>query len=69
MPKINLIFYIIYAKKRRTIDCTERLKLKLRSLELHYLRFSLINSPLLFFIAKIISGKKQRISQLRTSIC
>lgn len=39
--KISLIFYIIYAKKRRPINCTERHKLKVASLEVHYLRFSL----------------------------
>lgn len=45
-------------KKRRTVNRTERHKLKLRSLEVHYLRFSLNNSPLLFFIAKIILKEK-----------
>lgn len=50
--KISLIFYITYAKKRRPINCTERHKLKVASLEVHYLRFSLTNSPPLFCVAK-----------------
>lgn len=64
--KISLIFYIIYAKKRRPINCTERHKLKVASLEVHYLRFSLTNSPPLFCIAKTISEKKKNNTQTHT---
>lgn len=66
--KISLIFYIIYAKKRRPINCTQRHKLKVASLEVHYLRFSLTNSPLLFCIAKTISEKKKN-TQTHTYTC
>lgn len=40
--------------KREEPSSTQKDKLKLCSLEVHYLRFSLPNSSLLFFIAKRI---------------